>query len=84
MTACGRTVTTDNKTGMVLVKGARVALCWEVSPTGSGDRLSWQRGGYSGSLEFWSGVERLMVCISCSEAPHGCRMRELCSVSWPC
>lgn len=55
-----------------------------VPTTGSGDRLSWQRVGYSGSLEFWSRVERLIGCILCSEAPHGCRMRELCSVSWPC
>lgn len=31
MTACGRTVTTDIKTGMVLVKGIRLALGWEMS-----------------------------------------------------
>lgn len=52
--------------------------------TGLGDRLPWQRVGYSGSLEFRSRVERLIGCISCSEAPHVRRLHELCSVSWSC
>lgn len=42
-----------------------------VPTTGSGDRLSRQRVRYSGSLEFWSRVERLNWCILCFEAPHG-------------
>lgn len=54
--------TMNIKTGMVLVKG--------LPTTGSGNRLSWQTVGYSGSLELKSRVEMLIGCISCSKASY--------------